>query len=139
MLSDPLFLKACGIIGLFGFGLYVINYVLLTTHRVHSHQCRFFAVNLVAAACVLTSQIASFNLPATLIQSFWIVLSLIAIFKRLHLRRGHVQVANTVAPPPPPRHSEPEPQAVQLTGQMTGQIADQMTRQICTTRQQQMI
>jgi hypothetical protein len=104
MLSDPLFLKACGIIGLFGFGLYVINYVLLTTHRVHSHQCRFFAVNLVAAACVLTSQSASFNLPATLIQSFWIVLSLIAIFKRLRLRRAAWSAAThpTIAPTAPP-------------------------------------
>ncbi|MFT6426613.1 MAG: hypothetical protein ACJAX9_002998 [Celeribacter sp.] len=88
MLSDPLFLKACSIIGLLGFGLYVLNYILLTSQRVHSYQCRFFAVNLVAAACVLISQLASFNLPATLIQSFWIVLSLIAIFKRLRLRRS---------------------------------------------------
>lgn len=127
MLSDPLFLKACSTLGLLGFGLYVVNYVLLTTHRVQSHQCRFFAVNMVAAACVLISQLASFNLPATLIQGFWIVLSLIAILKRLRLRRGQLQAANTVAPPPVPRQSDSDP------------ITGQMTRSLCTTPQRQMI
>ena len=127
MLSDPLFLKACGILGLFGFGLYVLNYILLTSHRVTSNQCRFFAVNMLAAACVLLSQFASFNLPATLIQGFWIVLSLIAILKRMQLRRGQRRAANTLAPPSEPRQTAPEPKS------------EQMTRQLCTTSQRQMI
>ena len=86
MLSDPLFLKACGIIGLIGFGLYVLNYILLTTQRVHSHHCRFFVVNLTAASCVLISQMAAFNMPSALIQSFWIILSTHAILSRLRKR-----------------------------------------------------
>ncbi len=71
------------VIGVFGFSLYVMNYSLLTLHKLTSHSALYFVINGVAASCVLISMLASFNLASALIQSFWIVISLIAIGVRL--------------------------------------------------------
>lgn len=73
-------------IGVAGFGLYVLNYGLLTLQRVQSHQARYFIVNGLAATMVLIGLMSAFNLAAALIQIFWIVISSIAIVIRLRKR-----------------------------------------------------
>lgn len=70
-------------IGVMGFGLYVINYSLLTFRRINSQAMTYFAVNWVAATCVLIGLLGAFNLAAALIQVFWIVISTIAITLRI--------------------------------------------------------
>ena len=70
-------------IGVAGFGLYVLNYTLLTFQRVRSESIFYFAVNGIAAAMVLVGLSVSFNLAAAMIQIFWIGISAIAIFIRL--------------------------------------------------------
>ena len=70
------------IIGVLGFALYVMNYGLLTFHRITSHSRIYFALNLTAAFFVLISLTHSFNLASALIQSFWIVMSISAILLR---------------------------------------------------------
>jgi hypothetical protein len=75
-------------IGVAGFGLYVLNYTLLTFGRVCSRCITYFAINWVAASCVLVGLTASFNLASALIQVFWICISTVAILIRL---RGRVQ------------------------------------------------
>lgn len=75
-------------VGVAGFGLYVMNYTLLTFHKLHSHDILFFCINLVAASCVLTGLLVSFNLASAMIQLFWVVISTIAIAVRLLRRSG---------------------------------------------------
>ena len=70
-------------IGVVGFGVYVMNYTLLTFHRVTSHSKRYFALNLIASSMVLIGLTYSFNLASALIQLFWIVISITAIAVRL--------------------------------------------------------
>ncbi len=70
-------------IGVAGFGLYVLNYTLLTVHKVSSHQIRYFTINLFAAAMVLIGLTSAFNLASALIQGFWIVISVVAIAIRI--------------------------------------------------------
>lgn len=55
------------IIGVVGFGLYVLNYTLLTLRYTSGHDIKYFVINLLAAA---------------LIQIFWVVMSLIGITLR---------------------------------------------------------
>ena len=69
-------------IGLLGFGLYVMSYVLLTTHRLDSRTSAYFVINLIAASLVLVSLVGAFNLASLLIQVFWIVVSILAIVRR---------------------------------------------------------
>ncbi|MCK0119160.1 hypothetical protein MWU61_01305 [Loktanella sp. F6476L] len=73
-------------IGVAGFGLYVLNYSLLTVQRIQSHQALYFMINGLAATMVLIGLLSAFNLAAALIQIFWIVISIIAIFIRLRKR-----------------------------------------------------
>lgn len=70
------------LVGLIGFGLYVLSYFMLTTHRLDSRTCTYFAINLIAAGLVLVSLIGAFNLASLLIQIFWIAVSILAIAKR---------------------------------------------------------
>jgi len=76
------------VIGVFGFGLYVLNYTMLTFHRLTSHCKTYFAINLVAASMVLTGMTFSFNLASALIQMFWIGISITAIIMRVRTSKG---------------------------------------------------
>lgn len=71
------------VIGVAGFGLYVMNYALLTFQRVRSDQIAYFAINGAAAIMVLVGLSSAFNLASAMIQVFWIAISAIAIFIRL--------------------------------------------------------
>ena len=75
------------IAGVFGFGLYVTNYVMLTFRHLTSDCITYFAINFSAASLVLIGLTASFNLAAALLQGFWIVMSAIAISLRVIRRR----------------------------------------------------
>lgn len=70
-------------IGVAGFSLYVLNYCLLTLHRLTSQSSTYFVINMVAASCVLIGLTHSFNLASALIQVFWIVISITAIVMRV--------------------------------------------------------
>ncbi len=89
------------IIGVAGFGLYVMNYTLLTFHRLHSHDALYFAINLVAAACVLAGLLVSFNLASALIQLFWVIISTAAIAIRLRRKMHGEEVQHDDIPPAP--------------------------------------
>lgn len=69
-------------IGVIGFGLYVLNYTLLTLRYINGHDVAYFILNLLAATFVLVGLITSFNLASALIQVFWVAMSLIGITLR---------------------------------------------------------
>lgn len=84
-------------IGVAGFGLYVLNYALLTVQKVQSHQARYFAINGCAATMVLIGLMSTFNLASALIQIFWIVISSIAIIIRIRKKARPVFSHQTLA------------------------------------------
>ena len=88
--SNPMLFE---LIGVAGFGLYVMNYTLLTFHKLHSHDALYFAINLVAASMVLAGLTVSFNLASAMIQLFWVAISFIAIIVRLRRRLSGRAVA----------------------------------------------
>lgn len=59
-------------IGVAGFALYVMNYLLLTIEKVSSEQASYFVLNWFAATFVSIGLVQSFNLASALIQIFWI-------------------------------------------------------------------
>ncbi len=75
------------IAGVFGFALYVMNYIMLTFRHLTSDCITYFAINFCAASLVLIGLTASFNLAAALLQGFWIIMSAIAISLRLMRHR----------------------------------------------------
>jgi len=70
-------------VGVAGFAIYVLNYAMLTFHRITSHSKTYFVLNLIAASMVLVGLTHSFNLASALIQLFWIAISIAAIALRL--------------------------------------------------------
>jgi hypothetical protein len=66
-------------IGVIGFGLYVLNYTLLTLRCLSGHDVVYFILNLLAAAFVLVGLVTSFNLASALIQIFWVAMLLVGI------------------------------------------------------------
>jgi len=70
-------------IGVLGFGLYVLNYGLITFQRVQSNQICYFVMNGIAAAMVLIGLTSAFNLASAMIQVSWIIISIVAIVIRL--------------------------------------------------------
>ena len=99
------------LIGVAGFGLYVMNYTLLTFHKLHSHDALYFAINLVAASCVLAGLLVSFNLASAMIQLFWVVISTAAIVVRgssRHTTRLPRQSLRRIKRPQGARRNEPE-------------------------------
>ncbi|SFA88257.1 hypothetical protein SAMN05421688_1455 [Poseidonocella pacifica] len=72
--------------GMVGFFCYVTNYLRLTFNRVSSASRSYFALNIIASALVLASLTANFNLPAAMLQSFWLVVSTLGF--GLRSRRG---------------------------------------------------
>lgn len=80
-------------VGLAGFGLYVLNYTMLTFQKIRSDQIAYFATNGAAALMVLIGLMSSFNLASAMIQIFWIGISAMAIF----LRRRPPPIADEMA------------------------------------------
>jgi hypothetical protein len=77
---DPTVLDA---IGVAGFGLYVLNYTLLTFRRIKTECVLYFVINGTAASMVLVGLSSSFNLASAMIQIFWVGISIVAIIIRL--------------------------------------------------------
>ena len=73
-------------IGIAGFGLYVLNYTLLTFQRVRSESILYFVINGTAATMVLIGLMSAFNLAAAMIQIFFICISCVAVVVRLRER-----------------------------------------------------
>lgn len=87
----PTFFDAVGVAG---FGLYVLNYTMLTFQRVKSESIVYFVINGSAAVMVLIGLTNAFNLAAAMIQIFFICISGVAIIVRLrarHLARTQLQ------------------------------------------------
>ena len=66
-------------IGVFGFGLYVMSYTLLTLRILTASMPAYFCLNLTAASCVLIGLSVNFNLASALIQCFWVAMSLVGL------------------------------------------------------------
>lgn len=67
------------LIGVLGFFLYVSTYTMLTLRVLSSASVTYFVLNLTASSCVLIGLMVSFNLAAALIQTFWVIMSVVGI------------------------------------------------------------
>jgi len=83
------------IAGVAGFCTYVTAYSLLTCQVLTSKCVSYFVLNLCASSLVLFSLMGAFNLATAMIQSFWIVVSIIAIWTRMRDRRDMRAQAET--------------------------------------------
>ncbi len=69
------------LLGLAGVSFYVLSYFLLQLGKIEGRGIVYVLMNLAAASLVLISLTKDFNLASALIQTFWIVISLIGILR----------------------------------------------------------
>lgn len=81
--GQTLHLTTAELLGLAGAALYAGGYLLAAYDRLPSQSPLYYLTKLVAAGLVLFSLTESFNLAAAVIQVFFVVISLIGIFRHL--------------------------------------------------------
>lgn len=65
-------------------------YLLLQLKRLSADDLRFSLLNGMGAACILVSLLFEFNLSAFLMEFFWLLISLVGVFKRTILVSAQV-------------------------------------------------
>ncbi len=68
-------------IGLTGVSIIVTTYFLLQIHKLSSTDIKFSVLNIIGSLLILYSLLFNWNLPSVIIESFWILISLIGIYK----------------------------------------------------------
>lgn len=74
-------------IGTIGVALIVISYGLLQAEKISSKDPRYYLANGVGAALILLSLVVEFNLSAFVMEAFWLLISLIGVWRALKSRR----------------------------------------------------
>ena len=68
-------------IGIAGSLLIVFAYLALQTGKLGSDQLSYSVMNLIGAGAVIFSLVFEFNLASFLVESFWVIVSLIGIYR----------------------------------------------------------
>ena len=69
--------------GVVGVALIVGAYFLLQTGRMDDQSVAYSLINLIGACLVVASLIEDFNLPAFIVESFWILISAVGLYRSL--------------------------------------------------------
>ena len=81
------------VIGVAGTMLILLAYFLLQTKKIDSEQLPYSLLNLFGAAGVVFSLMYDWNLPSFIVESFWVVISVIGVVR--YWRGAHATVGNT--------------------------------------------
>ncbi|HLA09647.1 MAG TPA: hypothetical protein VJ023_03455 [Pyrinomonadaceae bacterium] len=71
------------VIGAMGAALLVIAYLLLQLGRLDSRSLAYSLLNAVGAALIVVSLYYNFNLAAFIIELFWVLISLLGIYRAI--------------------------------------------------------
>jgi len=76
------------VIGTLGVTLILLCYFLLQIGHMSSKQLSYSILNMTGAGLILFSLYFEFNFSAVLIESFWVLISLIGIFRYLKTKKS---------------------------------------------------
>ena len=74
------------VLGNIGVFLIILTYFLLQIRKLSSEDLSYSALNALGASLIIVSLLLDFNLSAFIVESFWVIISLIGI-GRFYLRR----------------------------------------------------
>ena len=75
------------VLGNIGVFLILLTYFLLQIRKLSSESLFYSVLNALGASLIIVSLLFDFNLSAFIVESFWVIISLIGI-GRFYLRRG---------------------------------------------------
>ena len=76
-------------IGSIGVAILMVTFLLLQLGRLESNRLSYSVLNALGASLITVSLIFDFNLSAFIIEVFWILISLIGVYRILRRRLGN--------------------------------------------------
>lgn len=76
-------------VGMLGTAMVIVSYLLLQLNRISSDDLVYSLANALGAALILYSLYFDFNLSAVVIESFWVFISMIGVWKYVRARSAN--------------------------------------------------
>lgn len=74
------------LLGLVGVVLIVVTYLLLQLEKLKSNDLAYSLFNAIGASLIVLSLLINFNLSALLMEVFWVLISLLGVFRYFRLK-----------------------------------------------------
>jgi hypothetical protein len=68
-------------VGLIGVVLIVVTYLLLQLEKLRSNDLAYSLMNAIGASLIVLSLLVNFNLSALLMEVFWVLISLLGVYR----------------------------------------------------------
>ena len=68
-------------IGLIGVVLIVVSYLLLQLEKLRANDLAYSLLNAIGASLIVLTLLVNFNLPALLMEVFWVLISCLGIYR----------------------------------------------------------
>jgi len=75
------------IVGIFGVGLILIVYAMVQMDKLSVNNIYYSICNALGAFLIIVSLMVDFNLPAFLMEFFWVIFSLFGIYKYIKAKK----------------------------------------------------
>ncbi len=75
------------IVGIFGVGLILIVYAMVQMDKLSVNNIYYSICNALGAFLIIVSLMVDFNLPAFLMEFFWVIFSLFGIYKYIKTKK----------------------------------------------------
>lgn len=73
-------------LGLIGVGIIVVTYLWLQLGKLRSNALAYSLLNAIGASLIVLSLLVDFNLSALLMEVFWVLISLIGVYRYFRLK-----------------------------------------------------
>ena len=74
------------LLGLIGVVLIVVTYLLLQLEKLRSNDLAYSLFNAIGASLIVASLLVNFNLSALLMEVFWVLISLIGVYRYFRVK-----------------------------------------------------
>jgi len=71
------------VIGIIGVGMILLVYAMVQVDKLSVNNIYYSIINAIGASLIIISLLVDFNLPAFLMEFFWVIFSIVGIYKSL--------------------------------------------------------
>ena len=76
-------------LGLIGVGIIVVTYLWLQLGKLRSDALAYSLLNAIGASLIVVSLLVDFNLSALLMEVFWVLISLVGVYRYFHVKAAN--------------------------------------------------
>ena len=83
------------LLGLIGVVIIVVTYLFLQLGKLSSNALAYSLMNAIGASLIVASLLVNFNLSALLMEVFWVLISLLGVYRYFRLKAAANSAANS--------------------------------------------